>query len=240
MTSTSTRAQKYVPDSRSLPIFIVHSPSNSKNLRVALPITPMKLPIALDDEDDVSDADDLEAELERELARAPSSEPEDIKPAQAYSIPQQQHSSSKKNENHPPAIEVEEESLEFGQPSRPLKRSRKTPPPPPAIADDYLALPGRDSFAFTPPSIVGGNDDSEEDEWDEVAAAVPNADDGEEEEIDINAFGAELEMHLAASADNSGDEVEELKGGQRPLSMSQLAEELSADDDDSSSSDDSD
>ncbi|KAG2148022.1 RNA polymerase II transcription elongation factor-domain-containing protein [Suillus clintonianus] len=129
-----------------------------------------------------------------------------------------------------------EEVLDFGVPARPSKR------PKPSVSIG-LALPGTTpSFVPpAPPTKPAAESDSEED-WDEVTHNDPV-----EEEIDLDAFGREMEAELEESDDDilaaamSPDLEPMTNVSGRPISLNQFAGgQLSADEDDTSSSEDSD
>lgn len=131
-----------------------------------------------------------------------------------------------------------EEVLDFGRPARPSKR------PKPSVTTG-LALPGT-THSFVPPALptkpVAVESDSEED-WDEVTHNDPV-----EEEIDLDAFGREMEAELEEESDDdilaavmSPDLEPVANVSGRPMSLNQFAGgQLSADEDDTSSSEDSD
>lgn len=187
-----------------------------------------------------------------------------------------------------PVIDLEEEELDFGQPARQGKRRRVSPrpaatalaPPPPSSSSSIgLALPSsRVSSSFTP-TLPGPpqTQEEEDDEWDDVlnavASAAPGAEDasifrdgpggdaeGEEIEIDLNQFAADLDQELGGALSGieedalgdegselfgfEGDEAEatEVSGRPRPISLNQFAggAGVEQDDDDYSSSEESD
>lgn len=131
-----------------------------------------------------------------------------------------------------------EEVLDFGRPARPSKR------PKPSVTT-ALALPGT-THSFVPPAPptkpAAAESDSEED-WDEVTHNDPV-----EEEIDLDAFGREMEAELEEESDDdilaavmSPDLEPVANVSGRPMSLNQFAGgQLSADEDDTSSSEDSD
>lgn len=131
-----------------------------------------------------------------------------------------------------------EEVLDFGRPARPSKR------PKPSVTTG-LALPGT-THSFVPPAPptkpAAAESDSEED-WDEVTHNDPV-----EEEIDLDAFGREMEAELEEESDDdilaavmSPDLEPVANVSGRPMSLNQFAGgQLSADEDDTSSSEDSD
>jgi hypothetical protein len=131
-----------------------------------------------------------------------------------------------------------EEVLDFGHPARPSNR------PKPSVST-ALALPGTTS-PFVPPAPptkpAAAESDSEED-WDEVTHNDPV-----EEEIDLDAFGREMEAELEEESDDdilmaamSPDLEPVANVSGRPMSLNQFAGgQLSADEDDTSSSEDSD
>ncbi|KAG1858236.1 RNA polymerase II transcription elongation factor-domain-containing protein [Suillus tomentosus] len=131
-----------------------------------------------------------------------------------------------------------EEVLDFGRPARPSKR------PKPSVSIG-LALPGT-TPSFVPPALptkpAAAESDSEED-WDEVTHNDPV-----EEEIDLDAFGREMEAELEEESDDdilaaamSPDLEPVANVSGRPMSLNQFAGgQLSADEDDTSSSEDSD
>jgi hypothetical protein len=131
-----------------------------------------------------------------------------------------------------------EEVLDFGRPARPSKR------PKPSVTT-ALALPGT-TPSFVPPAPptkpAAAESDSEED-WDEVTHNDPV-----EEEIDLDAFGREMEAELEEESDDdilaavmSPDLEPVANVSGRPMSLNQFAGgQLSADEDDTSSSEDSD
>jgi neural Wiskott-Aldrich syndrome protein len=161
--------------------------------------------------------------------------------------------------------DVEAEELSFGQPARQMKRARSS-------SGGGLALPSRSSTVLPQGPVLASpqrnahNDsiDSDEEEWDEVAAApsvstatafqpttANDSDASDEEEIDMNAFEAEMNKHLDPSMGSDDDflaaavmsEPETpVRGGGRPISLNQFAggTEASQDDDDYSSSEESD
>lgn len=153
--------------------------------------------------------------------------------------------------------DVEEERFEFGQSAQPAKRRRPSPP------SEGLALPG--TFVApphladpTPVQPVLASDSEEEEDWDEVTAAVPSPappapamhhdifmEEGDDvEEIDMNAFEAEMNEHLEDDEEDFlaaavGSDPDPSPTGP-PMSFNQLAGgEPSQDEDDYSSSDDS-
>ncbi|KAG0698857.1 hypothetical protein DFH29DRAFT_1017025 [Suillus ampliporus] len=129
-----------------------------------------------------------------------------------------------------------EEVLVFGAPARASKR------PKPSVTTS-LALPGTSSSYLPPaPSTKPAAASDSEEDWDEVTHNEPV-----EEEIDLDAFGAEMEAELeesdedilAAAMSPDLETVENVSG--RPMSLNQFAGgQLSADEDDTSSSEDSD
>jgi hypothetical protein len=157
------------------------------------------------------------------------------------------------------ASDIEEEDLEFGQPARQTKRARPAPP------SEGLAFPGSSSSVRTPStaypssatasqripppsSAPPGASDSEE-EWEPVQPAdsglmiaIADSEGEEEEEIDMTAFEAEMNLQLEGSDDGLGGAVSpepEVTPG-RPMSLNQFAGggvEASQDEDDYSSSD---
>jgi hypothetical protein len=164
---------------------------------------------------------------------------------------------------------VEEEELSFGRPSRQTKRPRHHPEPDSAVLQSgsstpafphspaYSAPPKPPPVPLSPPSNLGVISDSEE-EWDEVAAPpahgpisidVGDGNDGDgsdEEEIDMNAFEAEMNQELGVSEDDflaaAVSSEPEIVPTARPMSLHQFAGggEASQDDDDYSSSEESD
>lgn len=191
------------------------------------------------------------------------------------------------------AVDADEEELNFGQPAQPAKRPRLSPRPglKSSASSFGLALPSANTSALLAPPLPGppaAQEEDEEDEWDQVAgtsAGAPAATDdasifgdgfggasagtgaeGEDIEIDLNQFAADLDEELNdafASVDASGAEddpfgedaegeaeselfgamegVEE--GAKRPISLNQFAGGGGAaeqDDDDYSSSEESD
>ncbi|KAG1739850.1 RNA polymerase II transcription elongation factor-domain-containing protein [Suillus paluster] len=129
-----------------------------------------------------------------------------------------------------------EEVLDFGVPARASKR------PKPSVTTG-LALPGTSSSFLppAPPTKPAAESDSEED-WDEVTHNEPV-----EEEIDLDAFGAEMEAELEESDEDilatamSPDLEPVTNVSGRPMSLNQFAGgQLSADEDETSSSEDSD
>lgn len=131
-----------------------------------------------------------------------------------------------------------EEVLDFGHPARPSKR------PKPSVST-VLALPGTTS-SFVPPAPpakpAAAESDSEED-WDEVTHNDPV-----EEEIDLDAFGREMEAELEEESDDdilaavmSPDLEPVANVSGRPMSLNQFAGgQLSADEDDTTSTEESD
>jgi hypothetical protein len=193
--------------------------------------------------------------------RAPS--PDDV-PLATKLKPKTKPKAKSKREH---VSDIEAEELSFGQPARQMKRARSS-------SGGGLALPSRSSSTVLPqgPALASTPQrnienvpiDSEEEDWDEVAAAPPpstvitfqpalaNESDGsDEEEIDMNAFEAEMNEHL--DPDKGSDEdflaaavMSEPEmpsgGGGRPISLNQFAggTEASQDDDDYTSSEESD
>ena len=162
-----------------------------------------------------------------------------------------------KTKREMPPSDVEEEDLEFGQPTRQTKRSR---PPPPA---DGPALPGSSSLVHPPSTAYASSfalaensdttpvqpaaSDSEED-WEPVPppADTPPViimeeegdEEEEEQEIDENAFEAEMDNYFSKGGASS-----EPVANAHPISLNQYAgggAEASHDEDDYSSSEDSD
>ncbi|EIW82454.1 hypothetical protein CONPUDRAFT_153325 [Coniophora puteana RWD-64-598 SS2] len=138
------------------------------------------------------------------------------------------------------------EHLEFGVPSRPLKKRKVSIPsaPAPPLAPVHV-------------SQTTSQPDSESDEeWEDVTAAAPaenpeaneEAEEEEMEELDLDAFNQEMEMQL------EGEEAEEEAiftpalspeptppdNARKPISLNQFAGGLSPDEDETSSSEDSD
>lgn len=192
------------------------------------------------------------------------------------------------------AIDIDEEELNFGQPAQPAKRPGVSPRPglKSSTSSVGLALPSANTSALLAPPLPGpppAQEDDEEDEWDQVAgtsagaSAAAAADDasifgdgfggpsaaadGEDIEIDLNQFAADLDEELNdafASADASGAEEDPFgddaegeadgelfgamegveEGAKRPISLNQFAGGSGAageqDDDDYSSSEESD
>ena len=157
-----------------------------------------------------------------------------------------------------------DEELEFGKPA---KRARQSPP------SEGLALPGSSSSVYVPPPPLPPStaplSESEEEEWDEVAAVDKNNADNMEDNFDIfgeaaaaptnagpqdiemDAFERELNLQMEESdEDFLADAVEpegegEEPSGGMPISLTQLAAGANggagyASEDEYSSSDDSD
>jgi hypothetical protein len=161
-----------------------------------------------------------------------------------------------KREAAPHVSDAEEEDLEFGQPA---KRARPAPP------SEGLALPGssatvRDPSTIAPPypspakavpavaAPIPPASDSEED-WDEVPAAPAPSNHivmevvEDEEEIDMNAFEAEMNLHLEESDEDflaAAVSPEPDPNASAPRVNQFPAGDASQDEDDYSSSDDSD
>ncbi|KAG1858958.1 hypothetical protein DFJ58DRAFT_715740 [Suillus subalutaceus] len=180
-------------------------------------------------------------EIEIPPREAPSLPPPPSKPkAPRPAAPPPKSTSPNRSQNPNPRKEDSdlEEVLDFDRPGRPSKR-----PKPPVSTG--LALPGTTS-SFVPPAPptkpAAAESDSEED-WDEVTH-----NDLVEEEIDLDAFGREMDAELEEESDDdilmavmSPDLESVASVSGRPMSVSQFAGgQLSADEDDTSSSEDSD
>ncbi|KAG2053474.1 hypothetical protein BDR06DRAFT_956535 [Suillus hirtellus] len=192
-------------------------------------------------------------EIEIPPRKAPSPPPPPPKPkvSRHVALPPKKHESEPKPKPKPKEVpktkrEINpykedsdlEEVLDFGRPARPSKR------PKPSVSIG-LALPGT-TPSFVPPALptkpAAAESDSEED-WDEVTHNDPV-----EEEIDLDAFGREMEAELEEESDDdilaaamSPDLEPVANVSGRPMSLNQFAGgQLSADEDDTSSSEDSD
>jgi len=187
-------------------------------------------------------------EVEIPPRKAPSPPPKP-KPSRPVAPPSKRHESQTKPRPKPkeaPKAKRElntyddsdlEEVLDFGVPARPSKRPKPSP-------TTGLALPGTSSSFVppAPPTKPAAGSDSEEEDWDEVANNEPV-----EEEIDLDAFGREMEAQLEESDEDilaaamSPDLEPATNVSVRPMSLNQFAGgQFSADEDDTSSSEDSD
>lgn len=204
-----------------------------------------------------------------------------IKPPPPMKLaPSNKGKAREKRDSEVAALDVEEEDLEFGKPARPARPTKRvrSSPPPSAPVSSGLALPGSAPVYAAPlppptrstvvttraPSPQPFASDSEED-WDEVAAAVPTpnndsvfeinlgvSDDGndndndiEGEEIDMNLFQQEMEEHLEEADDFLAAAVSPepdypAPSSARPISLNEYASGVvDASDDEFSSSSDS-
>lgn len=151
------------------------------------------------------------------------------------------------------AVDVEEEELEFGQPTRPAKRARTSPSPlalPVSHPSNSAGLSSPGGFATLPGPSTGQDDEDDEDEWDEVAggdhpvnAGPGGGDDGsifgdvfgdadEGEEINIDRFAAEMDQELLGGLEEEDDadgEMDSVFGDVepapvlKPISLNQFA-----------------
>jgi neural Wiskott-Aldrich syndrome protein len=163
-------------------------------------------------------------------------------------LPQSKGKTKLKREREIPtfSLDVEEEELAFGQPSRPTKRARS-----PSQTGGNSRAP-QPSTVHSPPNHSGVSDSDEEEDWDEVAALQPTGsqaptvhEDDEDDvggtEIDLTQFEQEMNEHLGASEEdyNAATYTEPPV----PISLNQLASrggEVSQDEDDYTSSEESD
>jgi len=156
-------------------------------------------------------------------------------------------------------LDVEGEELAFGRPARQTKRSR------PSTADGRVSYPVQSGFTsdaasnrgspersyasaptLAPSRLDSPYDSGEEEDWDEITAPPVADDDGGDaekaEEIDVNAFEAEMNEQLEASDDDFAAAVSsetESAAVSQPMTLNQIASrvaDISQDEDDYSSS----
>lgn len=171
---------------------------------------------------------DMSSGKPRPKLRGASSKPPTAMPAPVTpvtALPVYAPPSSPKTKNvH--TLEIEEEELEFGQPTRVTKRARISPPMP--SSDSFLALPTAGGAAAlapppfmppAPPSSVPQDEDDDDDddvEWDQVAGMEDifgvegdGEGDGEGEEINLDMLAAEVDQELGGLPDEEYGEQEE-------------------------------
>lgn len=187
------------------------------------------------------------------LPKPPSTAPSASQPVPPATTAQRVRSPEKGKSALAPAIDVEEEVLEFGQPTRPAKRAKISPPRlalPASKPSNSAGLSSPGGFATLPGPPAGHDDEDDEDEWDEVAggdhtvnANPGGGDDGsifggepdEGEEINLDEFAAEMDQELLGGLeeeDGDGDadgEMEDIFGEVepapvlKPMSLNQFA-----------------
>ncbi|KAH7888098.1 RNA polymerase II transcription elongation factor-domain-containing protein [Phlebopus sp. FC_14] len=136
-----------------------------------------------------------------------------------------------------------EEVLDFGVPARPAKRQKPLPPTRLALPDASISVVLPSSRPPQPQTAKATEDSESEGDWYPV---VEPAADNDAEEIDVDAFGREMELQLEGSDDDilaaamSPEPAPPEHVSGRPISLNQFAGgQLSADEDSTSSSEDS-
>jgi hypothetical protein len=125
---------------------------------------------------------------------------------------------------------VEEEELSFGQPAKRLKPS---PVSKPVVVESASHPNGDRSHLGSTSGLPEPTSDSEED-WDEVAAPSPQNiiidgnnsdvdDTGAPEEIDMNAFEAEMIQQLRRESDEESVIASPDPDARQPISLNQFA-----------------